>query len=194
MPRISNFPKTIEDCLTINIKDLKQWNYLDGVNKSGTINWSRNGIKQATIDIQVLNINYRTFVILNYKCNGEPVNYKIRITSLPSNLGKGDVKYFVCPSTGKHCRKLYLFSKYFLHREAFTGLMYQNQIESKSNRYLSKIFNKAFLPDEVYQERYKKYFKTHYNGKPTKKYLKLENIINISDSFPNGTLEALMLM
>jgi len=194
MPKVANYPKTIEDCLTINIKDLKQWSYLNGVNKSGSINWSRNGIKHSTIDIQVLNIDYRTYIILNYKCNGEPVNYRIRIESLPSNLGKGKIKYFVCPNTGKLCRKLYLFSKYFLHREAFTGLMYQNQIESKSSRYLLKIFNKVYLPDEVYEQRYKKYFKTHYKGNPTKKFLKLENKIRISDSYPFGTLESLMLM
>ena len=43
--------------------------------------------------------------------------------------------------------------------------------------YLFKIFEKVYLSDEVYSERYKKYFKTHYNGKPTKRYLKLENKI-----------------
>ena len=74
------------------------------------------------------------------------------------------------------------------------GLYYQNQIESKKSRELFKLFNCIHLSDEVYEERYKKYFKTHYNGKPTKKYLKLENKIRIADSYPVGTLESLMLI
>jgi hypothetical protein len=80
-----------------------------------------------------------------------------------------------------------------LHRTAFSGLMYQNQIESKRSRQLLKVFNKLELPDAVYQERYKKYFKTHYNGKPTKRFLKLENKIRVSESFPVGTLERLLM-
>ena len=59
---------------------------------------------------------------------------------------------------------------------------------------IHKIFNKIHVGDEVYCERYKKYFKTHYNGKPTKRFLKLENKIRVAESYPPDTLERLMLM
>ncbi len=40
-----------------------------------------------------------------------------------------------------------------------------------------------FVPDEVYGERYKKHFKTHYNGKPTKRYLRLMQRIDMSERY-----------
>ncbi len=194
MGRYGNYPTTVEDCLYISIKKLKDWEYLNNGIKSGSINWSRNGIKHSSISIKVVYNEFESYIELDYKCNGEPINYKVNIESTPSNLGKGVIQYFVCPRTGKYCRKLYLHNSYFLHREAFNGLFYQNQIESKKNRSLFKVFNRIMLPDEVYQERYKKYFKTHYNGIPTKKYLNLENKIRTAESYPVGTLESLMLM
>lgn len=194
MPRVGNYPTTIEDVKTISLTKLKEWNYLTTGTRSGVISWSRGGIVHSTINIEVSINGFNSYVLLNYKCNDEVINLKVRLLSIPSNLGKGEIFYFVCPSTGKHCRKLYFNNSYFLHREAFNGLMYQNQIESKKSRQLHKIFDKAFLSDEVYEQRYKKYFKTHYNGKPTKRFLKLENKIQIAESYPIGTLESLMLM
>lgn len=194
MGRYGNYPKTIEDCLTISIKKLNEWNYLTNGIKSGTISWSTNGVAHSKIDIKVIFTDLENCIILDYKCNGEPINYKVRIESLASNLGKGTVKYFVCPRTGKYCRKLYLHNSYFLHREAFKGMFYQKQLESKKSRNLFRVFDKIMLSDEVYEERYKKYFKTHYKGLPTKKYLKLENKIRVAESYPKNALESLMLM
>jgi len=73
-------------------------------------------------------------------------------------------------------------------------MMYESQINSKKNRNLIQILNRVFIPDEVYDERYKKYYKTHYNGKPTKRYLKYLKRTEISESYPIGTLESLMMM
>ena len=72
--------------------------------------------------------------------------------------------------------------------------MYAKQIESKKFRNLSKVFGAYFIRDEVYSELYKKYFKTHYNGKPTKRYLKLKNQIDIAESFPPNMEEILLMM
>ncbi len=194
MGRYANYPTTVEDCLFISITKLKEWNYLNFIGtKSGTISWSRNGEKHSSIGISVTNTDFERFIVLDYKSNGEPRNYKVKIISKPSNLGKGEVFYFVCPSTKKHCRKLYLLSGYFLHREAFHGLMYQKQLESKRSRDLGKLFEACYVPDEVYEERYKKYFKTHYNGKETKRYKKLNSKIQKADSFPIGTFEKLLM-
>ncbi|MEG0848407.1 MAG: hypothetical protein RSF34_02250 [Flavobacterium sp.] len=195
MGRNANYPKTVEDCLTVSISKLKEWGYLHILGAmSYTLSWSRNGDKHSSIGIEINNNGFERFVVLDYKSNGDPINYKIKIISKPSNLGKGEVFYFVCPSTGKHCRKLYLHGKYFLHREAFKGLMYSKQLESKKNRDLHKIFDTCYLSDEVYEERYKKYFKTHYNGKETKRYKKLNNKIQIADSFPADTMQRLLVM
>ena len=133
-------------------------------------------------------------MILDYSVNGDPKNYKVEIISKPSNLGKGEVLYFVCPSTKQQCRKLHLQCGYFLHRTAFQNLMYSKQIESKKFRYLGKVFDYIFNPDEIYQERYKKYFKTHYKGKPTKRYLRVKKKIDLIESCPPNMEEILLMM
>jgi uncharacterized protein (UPF0332 family) len=102
--------------------------------------------------------------------------------------------FFVCPVTGKCCRKLYLYGTHFLHREAYKGLMYESQIQSQRTRGMFKVFESVYVKDEVYDELYKKHFKTYYNGKETKRYKRIINKINIADRYPNGTLESLLMM
>jgi hypothetical protein len=195
MGRFANYPTTVEDCLYLSIKKLKEWDYLTNKGtKSGTISWSRNGTPHSKIGIVVTNNDFETSILLDYSVNGEPRKYKVEVISKPSNLSKGEVLYFVCPNTGKLCRKLLLKNGYFLHREAFNGLMYSKQLESKKNRDMFKIFDACYISDEVYEERYKKYFKTHYNGKETKRFKRLNDKIIIADSFPSGTFESLLMM
>jgi hypothetical protein len=195
MGRFANYPTTVEDCLYLSIKKLKEWDYLTNKGtKSGTISWSRNGTPHSKIGIVVTNNDFETSILLDYSVNGEPRKYKVEVISKPSNLSKGEVLYFVCPNTGKLCRKLLLKNGYFLHREAFNGLMYSKQLESKKNRDMFKIFDACYISDEVYEERYKKYFKTHYNGKETKRFKRINDKIIIADSFPSGTFESLLMM
>jgi hypothetical protein len=194
MGRYGNYPTTVEDCKTISISKLKEWNYLTYGKSRGSINWSRNGIETSSIGIEVTFTDAEKFIILDYKTKDEKIRYKVLIECIKSNLGKGDVYYFRCPNTEKLCRKLYLLGGYFLHRTAFRNLMYGKQLESKKNRQLLKLFDASFIPDDVYLERYKPYFKTHYNGKPTKRFLKLQTRIDIADRFPPDTFERLLMM
>lgn len=193
MPRFANYDKTVDDCLTVSITKLKEWDYLKSGTKSGTISWSRNGETHSKINILVRFSEFEKYIEFNYSVNGEPKNYKAKIIAIPSNLGKGNLYYFKCPVTHKLCRKLYLDSGMFLHRTAF-NMIYDKQKESKKWRGLTAIFDKAVLSEKIYEERYKKYFKTHYNGKPTKRYLKLEEKIKIANSYPSDTLQRLMMM
>lgn len=185
---------SIESCKTVSITKLKEWGYLDNGIKSGLITWSISGEVTSRIGIKTNITEYKKSITLDYTQNGETINYNVNIISVPSNLGKGQVLYFVCPNTGKRCRKLYHNSKYFLHREAFHYLYYEKQIESKKTRELRSVFDRAFLSDEVYEEQYKKYFKKYYNGNPTKKYQKLMNKINRADKFPIDTIQRLLMM
>lgn len=197
MGRYGNYPTTVEDCLTFRLKNLTENknNYLTSHGtQRGVTSWITNGEVQSTINIEVTYTEYEAYIIFDYKCNGEPKRYKVNLVSRVSNLGKGVIWFFVCPSTGKLCRNLYLNSGYFLHRTAFKSMMYSKQIESKKFRNLSKVFGAYFIRDEVYSELYKKYFKTHYNGKPTKRYLKLKKQIDIVNRFPSDTMEMLLVI
>lgn len=64
----------------------------------------------------------------------EKVEYKIYLSSKPSNLEKGNVWYFICPATHKFCRKLYDVGRYFVHREDLPNAYYEKQTLSQKNR------------------------------------------------------------
>ncbi len=59
--------------------------------------------------------------------------------------------------------------------------MYDCQTQSKKNRQLDKTLGIYFKIDCVFEEINKKHFKKYYAGKPTKRYLKLNKLINQAD-------------
>lgn len=194
MPKPHTFPTLYNEALQISISKLKGWGYLDPEQiKSGTLNWSRNGNPTGSISIYVNTHSERPYIELDYKYRDEPRNYKVYLTSTPSNLNKGEIWYFLCPQTKKRCRKLYSIGGYFLHREAFNGCMYESQIQSKSYRQVDKTLGAYFRSEHLYSELYKKHFKKFYAGKPTKKYLRIMEQIQKAESIPYEEIERAML-
>ena len=188
MPKPYTFPVLFDECRTVAISDLKRWDYLISNQwKSGQINWSRNGERQASIGITVdLHEDYGQLT-LDYLLNGEKVKYNVQMVSELSNLGKGRIWYFVCPSTKKRCRKLYSVSGYFLHREAFSG-MYETQTYSNNTRALIRLFDRTIKMERAYELLYSKHFKTHYAQKPTKRYLKVLQTIQQAEGIDPAKL------
>ena len=174
MAKFPTFPTLYNEALQISISKLKELEYLNSEQvKSGKITWSRNGNRTGCISITVSTKSEQPYIELDYKSNDEPRNYKVRLVSIPSNLGKGFIWYFLCPQTNKRCRKLYSIDGYFLHREAFKGCMYESQIQSKKYRQLDKTLGAYFRTDDLYSQLYQKHFKKTYAGKPTKRYLRI---------------------
>jgi len=194
MPKPQTFPTLYNEALQIHISKLKGWGYLDPEQvKSGTLNWSRNGNPTGSISIQVNTHSQQPYIELDYKYRDEHRNYKVYLTSTPSNLNKGEIWYFICPQTEMCCRKLYSIGGYFLHREAFKGCMYETQTQSKKNRGLLKYLNPLFESDNLYSELSKKNFKKTYAGKPTKRYLRIMEQIQKAESIPYHEIERAML-
>jgi hypothetical protein len=194
MPKPQTFPTLYNEALQIHISKLKRWGYLDPEQiKSGTLNWSRNGNLIGSISIQVNTHSEQPYIELDYKYRDEHRNYKVYLTSTPSHLNRGEIWYFICPQTKKRCRKLYLIDGYFLHREAFSGCMYETQTRSKKYRQLDKILGAYFKIDELYSQLQKKNFKKTYAGKPTKKYLRIMEHIQKIESIPHHEIERAIL-
>lgn len=192
MPKSPTFPTLYDELKTVSISFLKQYGYLK-LNQwqSGTITWSRNGNTTGSISISVNTQSENPYLELDYKCNEVKVNYKVKLVSNPSNLGKGVVWYFLCPKTGKRCRKLYLVGTYFYHRKAFNGCMYEKQTQSKKYRQIEKAFGAYFQSDNLYKQLYKKHFKKQYSGKPTKLYLKIMEQIRQGEQITDKQIQAL---
>lgn len=194
MARLPTYPFIYDEALQINIAMLKEWGYLcSNQIKSGTLTWSRKGMKTGSISIYSNMYNEPPYVELDYKYNDEPRNYKINLVYIPSNLGFGKIWYFQCPVTNKRCWKLYSIGGYFLHRDAFQGAMYDSQIQSKYYRSLDKSLGAYFRLDQLYEQLYKKYFKKTYAGKPTKRYLRIMEQIEHAESIPIERIERLMV-
>lgn len=185
---------SIESCKTVSITKLKAWGYLNLGIKSGVINWSIEGEITSSINIKCTILEQNKFITLTYNQNGESISYNVQIISIPSNLGKGEILYFLCPTILKYCRKLYHVNKYFLHREAYKYLYYEKQNVSKKTRQLHYALDRIYLRDEIFEKQYKKHFKTHYNGKPTKRYQKILDKIRLSENYPFETIDSLLLM
>lgn len=192
MPKIPTYPTLFDSTLQINVSNLKKWGYIiPGQIKSGVLKWSSNGAKTGSIDISVNYQNKNPFLKLNYTYNGNPRQYIIRLVSIPSNLGFGQIWYFLCPETKKRARVLYSIGGYFLHREAFNGCMYECQTKSKYYRSFEKDFGALFKIDNLYEQQYKKHFKKFYSGKPTKRYLRILKLIDQAEKTEIETLRKL---
>ena len=187
MPKPYTCPTLLDNLNTVSISFLSKHGFLKPNQwLSGVITWSRNGNKIACISILVNTQPESPYLELEYKCNETPIKYKVQLVSAPSNLGKGVVWYFVCPHTGKRCRKLYLADTHFYHRSAFKGCMYEIQTQSKKYRGLDKTLGVYFRSDQLFEQLYKKHFKKQYAGKPTKKYLQLIGKIHKAENMPRN--------
>ncbi len=191
MPRISTLPTLYDEVKQIHLSELKAWKYLaPNQHKSGTITWSHNGYQTDSIDITINTRSAIPYLELDYNYGDEPRNYRVSLVSVPSNLGKGKVWYFLCPYTEKRCRKLYSVGGYFLHREAFNGVMYDSQRHSARNRLLVRLFDQS-QTEAVYDELYSKHFKRHYAGRPTKRYLKLVKKLRQAERFSSHDIQGM---
>lgn len=193
MPRHSSLPTLYDECKTIDLSFLKKWGYLKpGQWKSGGITWSRAGNKTGSISFSVDMLTHNHYLELDYRSNEIPRKYQIQLVSILSNIGKGRIWYFLCPSTGKRCRKLYLVGGYFLHRTAFKGCFYEKQTYSRRNRSLCKLYETSFGCDKAYETIYSKYFKTHYAGRPTRRYRKMMKMISDSRQINESEIEQMI--
>lgn len=183
MGRWANYPTTINDLKEFDISFLSKHNYLKPNHfKNGSIIWTYANGNKHSISIHTQTKETDGFLTLDYTYNStEKINYQIRLITRPSNLGTGLIWFFICPYTGKVCRKLHLIDRHFKHRSAVPGLMYQNQIESKKWREWSKMF-KDDLNDKIYSELYSKGFRKFYAGKMTKRYTRICKKIKQSEN------------
>ncbi|SEW27159.1 hypothetical protein [Chitinophaga arvensicola] len=193
MARPGNYPTTYEERKPISITDLRKGSYLlPDTWRSGTISWSRNGIVNSSVSIVVDMTVASPYLELNYKWQEQTRKYRVPLIQVLSNLGTGNIWYFLCQLTNKRCRKLYLIDGYFQHREAIKGY-YEKQIQSKHYRYLEKVYGPVFKVDELYRQLSSLHFRKFYNGKPTKRYLKIIEQIKAAKSLNERDLVSMLV-
>lgn len=115
------------------------------------------------------------YTYTDYEGYKRALSYRVNITALPSNLGKGQVLYMVCPLSGRLCRKLFMAygSPYFKSIKAYhTRVYYTGQLSSKLSRSNDKywhLFNRLeSLPKQRNQ--------SHYKGVETKRNIRTQKM------------------
>ncbi len=181
MPRQYSFPCYFDELLQISISDLKRWNYLNNKKKSsGVLTWSVRGEKTGSISFTIDTITDIPNMELNYKVNNMSYSITVNLTTKESNLKTGKIWYFLCPYTGKRCRKLYFKDDKFAHREAHTNCMYELQTFSKKDRDLVRLMTPKFEEKKLSNELDVKHFKRYYAGKETKRFKKIQAQLHLA--------------
>lgn len=160
---------TRENCLILSITDLKKKGFFRNHKTVEVINLKKNNGQDLSVDVDIVfheNEKYLTLTHIIETPINKIVRYKISMISIPSNIGKGFVTFFVCPSTGQHCRKLYSCGGKFLHRD-LTGLLYAQQAKKQPISYA------LYLNQEQRNEPNTKNFRKYYKGQMTKRYFRI---------------------
>lgn len=148
-----------------------------GATMKGSLEWSYRGSPTGSITLYSFYNDREAYLFLSYHIisreTGERENfdYRIEMERVPSNLGTGEVLYFLCPKTGKRCRILYRAYGWrtWASREAYQRaglrLYYDGQKSSKKD-----YFNDRYWELEYKLDKLRKLRRTHaYRGKLTRR-------------------------
>lgn len=193
MARSANYPMLLDETKTIDIATLKQYGFLESEQiRRGVVTWRNNGVKTASISIKV--DTFEDFVEFDYKAAEDLITYRVNLIRRTANLGNGVLWLFECPKTHRPCRKLYYSFPYFLHRRAHKGSMYSIQTYSAVTRAKMRLIDDFHGVDKQYQILHSKHFRTHYDGKPTKRYLRAMKAIEKGNRITPETIERLFIL
>ena len=128
---------------------------------NGTIKWFKDSNPNlGEIKYQTLITEAEAWIRLMYDATDLKTgvktqhDYKIYLESIKSNLGKGDLLYFICPVNGKRCRILYSAygSPIWKSREAYTHRIYYScQSSSKFNYSDTRYWDIDSKQEKAYQ-------------------------------------------
>lgn len=157
-------PDTMEEIRTLRASSYKHYLQQPGTLFTNQVTtWRHSG---ATIGFSIDVQPSQALLSLDYTYQeSQRKAYTISLVTKPSNLGTGQLWYFVCPTTGKLAKKLYLINGIFQHRTA-ARCLYFCQTTPKSLRPMAQQF-RALKYLEALQQRYRK---PTYRGKPTASY------------------------
>ena len=173
---------SIEDRLSISLADLKQRGFLRH-SKSGSIDWMAGDELRASVRIAVkLDLDGpqpKGTLTLTYLRSDRPVTQVIEMAWRPSNLGRGDICYLVCPATGIRCRALLYGPGGFVSRHAEGGIKYRWQLYSHGQR-ASNAFHKELRVAERQMRAIEwmanPHCKRSYRGKLTRPMLRFRKL------------------
>jgi len=177
MGRDSTGAPIVEATMRISLSYLLQKGYIrKGCIAKGVLKWTNGG----EMLVESFYSDRDKYIRLTYTSKGQDrtINhdYKIRLAAKPSNLGKGEVLYFVCPISNRLCRTLFFSfrTRTFVCRQAYPfRLYYRSQLSST----LSKANDQFWSIEKILEELAKRKETFVYNGKKTRYALRVERLL-----------------
>jgi hypothetical protein len=178
MGRWSTGAITTGEACRIELSYLLKQGYLrKGKNISGVLSWTNGSSIQFESDLTSDEWFIRVAYQNTNSNSGEKTNhdYKIYLTTISSNLGKGEVLYFICPQSGKRCRILYKCygSLIWKSRNAYMyRIYYDSQVCSKYDYHNTQYWSIT----KKLERLYKRGRKNHYRGNYTRLMKRVEQL------------------
>lgn len=171
----------IQDCIALSLTKCKGMGYFaPNATAEGVLTWTSGGEVVAAVRFTTDTTNHRCTIAYR-TADGEDVTQTVLLRWRSSNLDKDVTSwakgrgyyYFVCPVTGRSCRKLYFVNGRFVSRYAFKHI-YAIQRLSHSRR--NDVFRFLSYADKVEQLERQPRRKYTYRGKPTPFARKVERL------------------
>lgn len=160
---------TVGEVYRIELKYLLEEEYVKkNTVISGLLSWTDGSSIQFNSNLTA----ERHYIRLMYRLHSpdQVIDYKVYLTYVKSNLGKGMVPYMVCPASGRRCRILYraFGSSIWKARQAYSErLYYESQLWSKNQR----MYGQWYLAEKRLRELSQGVRnQTTYIGKLTRRY------------------------
>ena len=158
---------TVYDALRLELRQLMGKAIVPGETRSGTIEWRSGAIIKFESYLDESNSYIRLLYTIT-SADGEQkfIDSFIQIVSMPSNLGKGVIYFFICPENGYKCRILYKThnSDTWKSRSAYhPRIYYPYQLSSIYNYYNDRYWATKGEVEHLYSRQ----VKSHYGGHPT---------------------------
>lgn len=176
--------ETIMSCKRIELKFLLKNAYIiKGHCKKSVLSWKNSyGEPSGRISIESCFTDSEKWIRLFYTQTGRDGNktdldYKINIHSRTSNLGFGNIYYFICPVNYNYCRILYMGygSDIFKSRTAYRNRIYY-PIQTTSKNYYA--LQRKFDLEKIIESMRSKRMKKTYRGNITKSYERYKRLEN----------------
>jgi len=161
---------------------LQQGQIKKGFHLTGTIEWTNGSSIKYESKYTKEEVYFRViYTITDYRTGKETdYDYRINFVKIPSNLGKGEILYFVCPESNKLARVLFMAYRHhkYIHRDWYLDnygvrLYYNSQSVSKGDYHNTMYFNYERQVKDLESRLFAKHRKLFYKGKPTKDYQRL---------------------
>jgi hypothetical protein len=192
MGRYSTGIMTTDQSLKIDLSYLLKNGFLKK-NKTlmGTLSWSTEYEPNlGSIQIQTFISDVEAWIRLIYVVTDLKTGIKtshddkVYLETIKSNLGKGELHYFICPTSGQRCKILYRAygSNIWKSREAYSNRIYYScQKASKLNYANERYWSIDSMQRKA--NRNPQRHQTHYKGQPTKRYLRESQLDRKKEQF-----------